>query len=315
MNKKNIIITIVIAILCLLIGGLSTYLVTTKLINVKKCEIKEENNTPKENEEKEEHEPDESEEKENELDEQEKENEIDYDELLLSLNININHEDLLNSSDSFLSGNYIGSMYSSKISNEYKAMYSLEKYLDSNFPEKNEKIVSYIFENGTATEEYETMFSIKVETLNKIIKTFFSSGEISDTFETNGAGYYSIAKISCKNKQCNIFLTGIGGSGYPPNYNNKIISKKYNRKTKGYEYIVSAYYVEMGDNSIDIYDKKKGTLLKKIAFNSENSDEFTNNTIEMYLYDSYAEQLGNKIKSFKYTFDDNNRLVSVAELN
>ncbi|MGN1371281.1 MAG: hypothetical protein ACI4XM_03295 [Candidatus Coprovivens sp.] len=158
---------------------------------------------------------------------------------------NYNHKELIYSSNSSFSGEYIGAMYKANISDEYKAVYSINEYLNKNN-------IQYLFDKVSTGEEVE--FEISLNGLNKMVSTFFANTEIKEGFKTDG--YKNVYGINCEKEICKIKIWGYGGTGPQPTYSSHLVSEKYNKKTNSYEYIVSSYYIIVEKNGVGIYTEK-----------------------------------------------------------
>jgi len=338
MNKKGIIIRIVISIICLVGVGIGSYSLAIKTFNedivdknnhdssvientsstdkecesCQKCEVCEvckecescDNNISTSNNQTENN--------------TNTDKEIDYDKIILGSYNYVSSEDLIKSSDSsrYNTNEYIGAMYATNISLEYKAIVSLYFSLvgDTYSTVVSSSIETYSYILNESGNPETLKFKIKLDTLNTVIAKYFANTKITNGFETI-SNYEYISKIKCENNVCEITTeTGLGGAGFDPQYNSKVISSTYNSDTKNYEYVVSAYYVDEdyvnNQYRIKIYDKVGGSLIKTIPY-----DNYEDLYPPVGFYESFASYLGDKLMTYKYIFNQNGQLVSVEKVN
>lgn len=288
MNKKNILIIVLVGIICLCLGIGIGYFIGKNNQTTEDLKVNKEENNKDENKDL-----------------------VLYDEYFLSANVQTTPEEIITSSDDSWSGEYLGAMYTTNISDEYKVVVSLYQYLSTEYgaSTESETLSEYLFDNLTGDDE-SLSIEIKLETLNKIVSTFFADTSIDNGFNTD-EGYREVQSISCNNNMCKITMWGIGGTGFPPHYNSKITKKITDSTTGNTEITVSSYYTEIGNNAVNVYSKKNGELIKAIPYTEE---EFEKMTDDFYLYDSYSSYLESNLKSYKYTFNKDNQLISVEEI-
>ncbi len=297
MNKKNIIIMVVIGIVALAIGFGSAY----AIFGNKKCEeikcnseekdktnIKEDNNDKVD--------------KDDDKNDKEAPKETDIDKIFLSTHPNsYNHETLIFSSDSAFSINYMGAMHSTNISDEYKASHTVYRYLNATSYELDSDIANYIWSLPNYDSD-EPEVEIKLSTLNKMVSTFFANTEIKNGLETEP--YAGVVSVKCNNDACKIKFTGYGSSGYQSTYCSHVDTKIYNKNTDNMEYVVSSFYLDNGKDGVAIYTEINGELVKEVEFNEK----------EYGIYDNYKPYVGDKQKTYKYIFNSNDQLVSIEEI-
>jgi len=305
MNKKGIIIRIVISIICLVGVGIGSYSLAIKTFNE---DIVNKNNHDSSVIENTSSTDKECESCDNNVIISDDLSSIDFDELFLSKYVSISPEKIITSSD----GDcilYGGSMYSTDISIEHKVSYILYNYLKANY-NWNTTLHDYLIDGSDVS------FKIKLDTLNTLISRYFANSKIKNSLKLDAIEDYA-GKIECDSETCTISLQG-GGGCVGPNaggYKSKILSKIYNKETSNYEYVVGVYYAILGNNGVDVYTKENGEFITTVKYDMESDEEFNNATMEVDLYDSYANYLGDKLMTYKYIFNQNGQLVSVEKVN
>lgn len=195
---------------------------------------------------------------------------------------------------------YWGAMYSDRIGNDLKIMYTLSRLIYS-----DSDLISYMKSKNMFDEESglsEVLLSIKF--INKALNAKFTDTEIQagDEFTT---GYYDgIAAVMCDNENCIVSV-----SEDKENENNSIgsyisIKSELTSNKEGYEITAQHYYYELdlnGNLKLDIYNN---------AFKEKN---FCSTSIT-YLYASNYQlpdscDANATLDKTKYTFDKNYRFV------
>lgn len=228
----------------------------------------------------------------------------DFDKYFLSLDLDFgDNYEVITSSNSTFESDYVGVMYNTEISDEYKALYALNKIFANN-EELDDLVVASIDEKNTKNES-EINFTLSYETINSFIGNIFAEGEIGKDFKTTeDKKYEQILYIDCVDGLCEIGLqTGLEENGFNSTYLTSLVSESVNEENGYTEYVVSTYYIEntTDSNLYKLYDKKDGTLVKSIK--EENFDNLSS-------YDSYISYF-KKIPTYKYSFGEDGLLVEV----
>lgn len=277
MNKKGIIITIVIVILALLIGFGSCYAIFgTKKCNETKCIEKKCNSEDEEESNK------------------ENKNLDSYFSALVPLYQQ--PYQFISSRDDSAPTDHIGMFYENKISEEAKVLYSLNEIISAHYSELEEK--------GLLENE----FTLKLDTIKTIVNKFFTTSEINSDFKTSGGFDYLIESVECEQENCKIKTYNGGFSaGARPLYVSKVVDINYNNEANETEYIVSAYYIEFVYNETEkneddemkiyakLYDRKGGNLIETVEDKNDGND-----------YSSYFKN----INTYKFLFDKEGRMVT-----
>lgn len=215
-------------------------------------------------------------------------------------------EKLINSTNCSmcLNEDIYGEMYKEKISDNYKLLYTAyllwgEAYsLISDTDNHND-----LFGDLTISEK------ILLENARKIFKDV----EIPSSFNKN-MFYMGTSSLTCSNGRCSFNQSTFGATGVSPfsGYENKLTIEGNNIKVE--QLYIEDEYVEYNETNdtylfdLKIYDKKDGTIIKEIkSYEIDTSKEF----------DIYAEfsQYYDKVQTYIYKFDENNRLIEVTKVD
>lgn len=307
MNNKKIYI-ILFALVIAIITGCGVFVsLSLKDKNDKKIEIKEENKTNvKEELKKEEKEKDIPQINTDIKEEKEESEVIILDDYFLNYNLELTKEDcieLIQSTDyKPVSSHFTGEMYKIPISNEFKLYYTLNTYTHK------------VMEN-MEMDVYTKNLEVKISTIKKIAKNIFVEFEMPTNLikEKNYIGIYGVI---CDTEKCNYSITTAGSPApFTTGYMNK-------PEIDGNVIIVKPIYVtwdmpesqtDTNANELDItlYDtstlKPIKTIKNYIVQDGASEEEYNANN-----YDALVSNY-EKLETYKYTFTDNFKLVSVEK--
>lgn len=225
------------------------------------------------------------------------------DEYLVEYPFTVDQEDrkkLINSTNinNCMSEEIYGGMLKDEISNDYKLIYTANQLIRH----LGEKVENQLFYGELTISE---------QVLLDNAKKIFTDVKIPENYSSE-LSYYGTYKIRCNNVTCTFNQDTFGAIGISPinGYETKIVETPN-------ELIVKYFYIEekMLDYNhetniytvnIKLYDKKNGTLLKEF----ENYIMDLNEDINVYeTFSKYLEE----VNELTYTFDNQNRLVSVTK--
>lgn len=222
------------------------------------------------------------------------------DPLVKNLKLTITDQDKINlikSTDCELcvSDVLLAEMYNNEISDNYKLIYTasiLTRYIDE-----------------THTDGlYVGEMSIKQDTLLSFAKQIWGDVEVPELFNIN-LFYYGIHSLSCEYGTCTFGRDTFGVTGVTQFNGYETKTTIEGNKIKANTVFIVSEFVEHREEDdkyifdIKIYDKKDGKLIKEIKSYEEKDD----------YVDAFEEfEINTKnLTTYTYTFDEENRLVSV----
>lgn len=295
--------TIIIVIMAMMFAGAGVVSLHTRQNN--KTEIKEENNT----EVKENNETDDSQEN----DEDNSNSSPTTDSKIIvtdSYFLNYNYQptmenciSLIRSTDhKNMSTNFIGAMYKKEISNEYKLFYTLHEYTNNVMDQ-------------LSTEVYGKTLEVSASTIIDSAKKIFADFQMPANIDKE-AWYLGIFNVVCTEEKCNYELTTASSpepftTGYmvKPEINGNTVTVKPIYIT--YDFSETKTTEDEFEFDVTLYDTetlKPVTEVKNYLPKDGTSEEEYNSLNYDALVTNY-----NKLETYKYTFTDDYKLISVEK--
>ena len=305
-KKKNKALPIILAliIIALLAGG--TVLATQVLKNEEGTKTEEKHENKQEENNDTETNAEENEETSDGTENQEESKLVVMNDYFLNYNLNLTTEDCVNlikSTDyESLTKPFLGEMYKTPISNEFKLYYTLNFYT---ITAMENMIVDIYNEN----------LEVKVSTIETIAKKIFVDFEMPTNLDKE-KWYVGTYGVVCDNEKCNYSITTAGNpapftTGYitKPEINGNVITVKPIYVT----YDISAEQQNTEELEIDVtlYDTATLKPIKEVKNYIPKDGE----TEEEYDANNYDALVGNyeTLETYKYTFTNDFKLVSVEK--
>ncbi len=198
-----------------------------------------------------------------------------------------------------------GEMFKENISNEFKLLYTLNELI---------RFVGAETEEAAIAGEVTISRSVLLENARKI----FYNVEIPQVFNTK-LYFFGTFNLSCNSTTCTFNQETFGATGITPidGYETKIVN---NTSSTGIIHIKKIYvdeeFIDYNDETsiytfnAKLYNNHNGELLKTI----ENYELDLSNPETINVYDLFSPHY-EKINEYVYSFDDNNRLLSVTDMS
>lgn len=215
-------------------------------------------------------------------------------------------ETLINSTNCSmcLTSSLYGEMYKDEISNNYKLLYTVHE------------LWSLTYNEISDTDNHMDWFgdvTISETILLENAKKIFDKVELPPSFNKD-LFYMGTSGLVCTNGICTFNQSTFGVTGISPfsGYENKLTTEGNNIKVEQL-YIEDEYvnYNEENDTyifDIKLYDKKGGNLIKEFkSYEIDLNGEFDPYETFFIYYD--------KVQTYIYKFDDNNKLLEVTKVD
>ncbi len=204
-----------------------------------------------------------------------------------------------------MSDTIYGEMFKENISDEFKLLYTLNE------------LVRFIGEKEPNTYLMGSI-TISKSTLLEEARKIFYQVNIPDIYNSQ-LYYYGTSNISCGNTTCTFTQSTFGLTGITPidGYETKIVN---NTSSTGIIHIKKIYvdeeFIDYNEETniykfnAKLYNSHNGELLKTI----ENYELDLSNSETIDVYELFSPHY-DKINEYVYSFDDNNRLLSVTDMS
>ncbi len=298
MTKKSKILFFVLGLLLGLVIGILSVNIYDK-VTEEKIEEKEINNNSKDNNEEENIDKDNAENEEN-VDGNDEKN---IDAYFSNLNIKYNDDELnqlINTSSykEAVSDNFIGAMFATNISDEYKLYVTLNRAIN----------IATKTESEYTEAIYNNDIKLNKETIEKLGKQIFQDFKIPEKISKDSR-VYGVTSFTCDGNICTFDFSTFGLQGPTPNgYVTEKIVKKDNKVT------VTPIYAEYEYEAIEPDKESPVNITIKESINGKVIKELKNHKINIF----NSEDIHNSLKQYNpnrttytYHFNDNNVLIKV----